>query len=65
MINTTEELKDFIVKCLEDKKADDILVIGLDFRDYIVNKKPLKQKISWGEDGSLILHRIIIFTLIF
>jgi ribosome-associated protein len=32
MINTTEELKDFIVKCLEDKKADDILVIDLEKR---------------------------------
>ncbi len=30
MINLTEELKDFIVKILEDKKAEDILVMDLD-----------------------------------
>lgn len=30
MIITIEELKTFIIKCLEDKKADDILIIDLE-----------------------------------
>lgn len=30
MINSTEELKDFIVKILEDKKAENILVMDLE-----------------------------------
>lgn len=29
MIKTTEELKDFIIKCLEDKKAENITTLDL------------------------------------
>ena len=40
MIQSTEELKDFILKCLEDKKADDVLVLDLekktDFAKYMI-----------------------------
>ena len=40
MIKTTEELKDFILKCLDDKKADDITVLDLekktDFAKYMI-----------------------------
>lgn len=30
MINTTEELKNFIIKCLEDKKAENISILDIE-----------------------------------
>lgn len=37
MIKNNEELKDFIVKCLDDKKAEDITVIDLGTKTSIAN----------------------------